>query len=108
LGDQQGQVEQQVSEQTGLGMGQVSKILMMLAPVVMASLGKQKQEQGVGADGLSDLLGGLMGGGQQQSGAAPSGSSMMDMATSALDSNKDGSITDELTAMAQKYTSGGK
>jgi hypothetical protein len=108
LGDQQGQVAQQVSNESGLGMGQVSQVLMMLAPVVMASLGQQKAQQGVGADGLSDMLGGLMGGAQPQAGAPSSGGSMMDMASSMLDSNKDGSITDDIASMAQKYMAGGK
>ena len=115
LGDGQGQVAQQVSEQSGLGMGQSAQVLMMLAPVIMGALGQQKQQQGVGADGLSDLLGGIMGGGGQPSGGEPSAqpgqassaSSMMDMATSMLDSNKDGSITDDIASMAQKYMAGG-
>ncbi len=35
FGDRQGQVAQDVSEKSGLGMGQVAQILMMLAPIVM-------------------------------------------------------------------------
>jgi len=66
LGSNQGQVAEQVSSQTGLGSGQAGQILMMLAPIVMAHLGQQKQQQGVGADGLGGLLGGLLGGQQQQ------------------------------------------
>ena len=102
LGGGQGQVAQEVSNKTGLGMGQVAQILMFLAPIVMGYLGKQKQEQGVGADGLGGLLGGLLGGGQsapQQS----SGNSMIDMATSALDSDRDGSSLDDIASMAFKY-----
>ncbi len=102
LGGGQGQVAQEVSNKTGLGMGQVAQILMFLAPIVMGYLGKQKQEQGVGADGLGGLLGGLIGGGQ----AAPqqsSGNSMIDMATNALDSDRDGSSLDDIASMAFKY-----
>lgn len=103
LGSNQGAVAQQVSNQTGLGMGQVAQILMFLAPIVMGYLGKQKQQQGVGADGLGGLLGGLMGGGQ----AAPqsSGNAVMDMASNVLDRDRDGSAMDDIASMAFKYFS---
>lgn len=96
LGDSQGQVAQDVSEKTGLGTGQVVQILMMLAPIVMGYLGLQKQEQGVGADGLGGLLGGILGGGGGQS----YGDSLTDMAGSMLDRDRDGSSLDEIASMA--------
>ncbi len=107
LGNNQGQVAQQVSQQTGLGMGQVAQILMMLAPIVMGYLGKQKQTQGVDAGGLGGLLGGLLGGGQQQQ-PASSGNPMMDMISGMLDSDKDGSAMDDIASMAFKQMMGGK
>jgi hypothetical protein len=102
LGSNQGQVAQEVSQKSGLNMGQVAQILMFLAPIVMGYLGRQKQQQGVGADGLGGLLGGLLGGGQaaqQQS----SGNPMIDMATSALDRDGDGSSLDDIASMAFNY-----
>lgn len=102
FGNQQGQVAEQVSNQSGLGMGQVAQILMMLAPIVMGYLGQQKQQQGVGADGLGGLLGGLLGG-QQQQAAASTGNPMLDMASSMLDSDRDGSAVDDIASMAFKY-----
>jgi hypothetical protein len=95
LGGSQGQVAQQVSNQTGLQSGQVAQILMFLAPIVMGYLGRQKQQQGVGADGLGGLLGGLLGGGQaalpqQQSGGF-------------LDQDGDGSSMDDIASMAFNY-----
>ncbi len=105
LGDRQGQVAQEVSQKSGLNMGQVAQILMFLAPIVMGYLGRQKQQQGVGADGLGGLLGGLLGGGQTQTAAPPqsSGNSMIDMASNALDSDHDGSAMDDIASMAYKY-----
>ncbi|HCA57875.1 MAG TPA: hypothetical protein DEP46_07840 [Blastocatellia bacterium] len=102
LGNNQGPVVEQVSQNTGLNMGQVAQILMMLAPLVMGYLGQQKQQQGIGADGLGGLLGGLLGG---QSAAAPqsSGNAMMDMASSMLDSDRDGSAMDDIASMALNY-----
>jgi hypothetical protein len=64
LGTDQGPVAQEASQKSGLPIGQVAQILMMLAPIVMAYLGRQKQEQNVGADGLGGLIGGILGGGQ--------------------------------------------
>ena len=97
LGGGQGQVAQDVSQQTGLPTGQVAQILMMLAPIVMGYLGQQKRQQGVGADGLGGLLGGLLGGGggspsyPQQSGGG------------FLDRDGDGSSMDDIASMAMDY-----
>ena len=102
FGERQGQVAQEVSNQSGLGMGQVAQILMMLAPIVMGYLGQQKQQQQVGPDGLGGLLGGLLGGGQAA--AAPSsGNPMMDMASGMLDRDGDGSSLDDIASMAFNY-----
>ena len=102
LGSNQGPVVQQASEQSGLNTGQVAQVLMMLAPIVMGYLGRQKQEQGVGADGLGGLLGGILGG---QAAAAPqsSGNQMIDMASSYLDKDGDGSAMDDIASMAFDY-----
>ena len=105
FGNSQGQVAQQVSNQTGLGTGQVAQILMMLAPIVMGYLGQQKQSQGLNAGGLGGLLGGLLGGGQQQQ---SSGNPMMDMISGMLDSDHDGSAMDDIASMAFKHMMGGK
>ena len=99
LGTDQGTVAQEASNKSGLPVGQVAQILMMLAPIVMAYLGRQKQEQGVGADGLGGLIGGLLGGGQ-------SGNSMGDIASSVLDRNHDGSSLDDIASMAFNYVTG--
>lgn len=101
LGNNQGQVAQQVSNQTGLGTGQVAQILMFLAPIIMGYLGQQKLQQGLGAAGLGSMLSGLLGGGQAQGQSA--GSSVLNMATNALDSNHDGSALDDIASMAFKY-----
>jgi hypothetical protein len=104
LGNSQGQVAQQVSERSGLDMGQVAQILMFLAPIVMGYLGLKKQEEGVGADGLGGLLGGLLGGSQAQ--AAPSsGNPMLDMASGMFDKDRDGSAMDDIASMAFDYIS---
>ena len=102
LGGSQGQVAQDVSQKSGLQIGQVAQILMMLAPIVMGYLGQQKQQQGIGADGLGGLLGGLLGG-QAQAAPQSSGNPMMDIASSMLDSDRDGSSLDDIASMAFNY-----
>ena len=63
LGDKRDTVEQAISGKTGVSSGTVSKILAMLAPVVMGYLGKQSRSNQVGdSGGLQGMLGGLLGG----------------------------------------------
>ena len=94
LGGSQGPVVQQASQQSGLQSGQVAQIMMMLAPLVMAYLGRQKREQGVGADGLGGLLGGILGGAQPSIPQASGG---------ILDRDGDGSSLDDIASMAFNY-----
>ncbi|MGH9946891.1 MAG: DUF937 domain-containing protein [Pyrinomonadaceae bacterium] len=103
--NEQNQVAQQASRQSGLPIGQVAQIIMMLAPLVMSYLGQQKQQQKVGADGLGGLIGSVLGGAAQ---AAPqsSGNAMLDMASSVLDRDHDGSAMDDIASMAFNYVTG--
>ena len=106
FGGNQDAVAQDVSQKSGISSSQVIQILMFLAPIVMGYLGRQKQQQGVGADGLGGLLGGLLGGQPQSSPQVQpqsSGNSVLDMATNMLDSDHDGSVVDDLASMATKY-----
>jgi len=103
LGNNQAPVVEEVSNQSGLGSGQVAQILMMLAPIVMGYLGQKKQQENVSADGLGGLLGGLLGGGSQAAAAPSSGNPMMDMASGALDRDGDGSSLDDIASMAFDY-----
>jgi len=68
---------------------------MILAPIVMGYLSKQKQENNLDAGGLSDMLGQQ----QQQIQQSPQGGFLSNM----LDSDGDGSITDDIASMAFKY-----
>ena len=98
LGSNQGPVVQEVSQKSGLSAGQVAQIMMFLAPIVMGFLGREKQQQGIGADGLGGLLGGLLGGQQPQpqaTGAAGGGGW--------LDRDGDGSSMDDIASMAFDY-----
>lgn len=64
LGGTQVPLQQSLSQKTGVSAATVSKILALLAPIVMGYLGKQTKSKSVDNDSaLTDLLGGLLGGG---------------------------------------------
>jgi len=95
FGNNQGQVAQQISNQSGLNMGQTAQILMMLAPIVMGYLSRQKQQQNLDAGGLSNWLGGQ----QQQIQQSPQGGFLNSM----LDRDGDGNTMDDIASMAMNY-----
>lgn len=101
LGNKQPQVENALSSKTGMDAGTIGTILKVAAPLLMGYLGKQTQQNNVSdANGLGNLLGGLMGGndgGQQQ----------QSLIESFLDSDGDGSILDDVAAMALGGKKGG-
>lgn len=61
LGDRQETAAAQIGESSGLSMGQVMKLMPILAPIVMNVLGRAKSQ---GNLGLGDLAGVLMGSAQ--------------------------------------------
>jgi hypothetical protein len=62
LGDRQETAAAQIGQSSGLNMGQIMKLMPILAPIVMSVLGRAKSQ---GNLGLGDLAGVLMGGAQQ-------------------------------------------
>ncbi|WP_332020493.1 DUF937 domain-containing protein [Kaistella sp.] len=73
FGGQKAQVENQLSQNTGISMDKIGPVLAMLAPLIMGYIGKEKQSSGVtSSGGLGDLLGGILGGAQNQAQAEPS------------------------------------
>ncbi len=101
LGGQRQQVEQGVAQASGLDMGQVAKLLPILAPIVMAALGKRKRQSGLDGAGLSGILGEDATRARQ---AAPSG--VIGALSGFLDKDGDGSIQDDLMQQAGKAVLG--
>lgn len=99
FGGNQPQVEQGLSQASGMDAGKVTQLLIMLAPIVMGALGRTQREQGLG---LGDLAG-MLGGASQQMGA---GSSMMGMLAQMMDSNHDGSAVDDVMRLVGGFLGG--
>ena len=93
LGDQRASVESNVAQATGMDPNSAGNLMEIVAPLVMGVLGKTQQQNGLDSSGLADYLGQ-----QQQEQAATPG--IMGMVSSMLDSNNDGSVTDDLARMA--------
>lgn len=84
-------IEQGISKKSGISMNKIGPLLAILAPIVMAYLGKQKRQTNTGAGGLGDLLGGLLGGAQQKKSGG-----IMDILGSALDKDGDGNPLNDI------------
>lgn len=72
LGNERQQVEQGIAGKLGVNAGSIAKLLPIVAPMVMAYLGKERRSTANtnlnSADGLSDLLGSLAGNSRQNDG----------------------------------------
>lgn len=105
LGNNQANLETNLSQTTGVSSDKIGMILKMAAPVLMAFLANKARTGNVqnGTD-LGGLLGGLLGG-HQQSSSSPGGSIL----TSVLDQDGDGKlgVNDAVTAVTKKGGLGG-
>ena len=91
LGNKQSTVENAISQKSGVDAGNVAQILKIAAPIVMGFLGRQKAQGNVSdANGLSSLLGSMLGGQPQQN---------QSLITSLLDADGDGSVLDDVAGM---------
>jgi hypothetical protein len=86
-------VASKVAKKSGVDTARIVKVLSFVAPLVLAQLGKQKTSDNLNADGIGDLL-------QRQTDT--NGNLLMDLATKALDKNKDGSILDDILNIFRK------
>ena len=101
LGNRQAELEQGVAKASGLDMGKVARLLPILAPIVMAALGRQKRQAGLDEAGLSGLLGTESAVARRE---APSG--LMGALSGFLDADGDGSVKDDLMAQAGRAALG--
>ena len=91
FGNKQPQVENALSQKSGLDAGSVAQILKIAAPIVMGMIGKQTAQSNVSdGNGMNALLGSMLGGQPQEN---------QSLITSLLDADGDGSILDDVAGM---------
>ena len=56
LGSRKEEVKENMSRTTGLNIGQIGRLLVTLAPLVMGALGKMRQQRNLDAGGFQNLL----------------------------------------------------
>ena len=93
FGQQQPTIQNNLAQATGLDPNAAASILETVAPLVMGAVGQTQHENGLDPDGLSDFLGTQQ---KQTEEAAPG---VMGALNSMLDSNRDGSVTDDVGRM---------
>jgi hypothetical protein len=90
FGQQQEAVQSNLAQATGLDQNAAGSILEMAAPLVMGALGQTQKQNGLDADGLSQFLA------AQREQTAKSAPDLMGALNAMLDSNHDGSVTDDV------------
>jgi hypothetical protein len=96
LGSQRDSVQAGLSQQTGLDMNTIGKLLQFAAPLVLGMLAKQQQQKNLSPDGLAGLLT------EEHQREAETNPDLMHMVSGLLDQNKDGSFMDDVQSMAGK------
>lgn len=92
LGGKQGNAIDMISKMSGLGQGQTGNLMMMLAPMVLGMLGKQKRQSNLDGGGLADLL-------SRSVQSSANQRQEMGLIGKFLDKDGDGSVMDDLTGM---------
>jgi hypothetical protein len=90
FGEQQGTIQNNLAQAAGLDPNAAGSILETVAPLVMGAVGQTQQQNNLDPDGLSQYLDSQR---QQTEAAAPD---VMGALNSMLDSNRDGSVTDDV------------
>ena len=113
LGGNQENVQNNLAQSTGIGSDKIAMIMKIAAPIIMAYLAKKAMSGGLtnnaeqSGGGLTDILGGLLGGAQTQ--AAPTQAGNGNILTSMLDQDGDGELglSDAIAAATKKGGIGG-
>ncbi|HEY5884725.1 MAG TPA: DUF937 domain-containing protein [Pyrinomonadaceae bacterium] len=94
LGGQRPSVENNLAQATGMDQNSAGSLLEMVAPLVMGAVGREQQKNELDPDGLSQFLA------QQQDSEAQTNPDLMGTLNAMLDSNRDGSVADDLSRIA--------
>lgn len=98
FGNKQQNIQNALSQRSGVDSGSIGDILKIAAPVIMGYLGKQQRQSNVSdASGLDSMLGNMLGGESREK---------QSLIESLLDRDGDGSVLDDVAEMVMN--SGGK
>jgi hypothetical protein len=97
FGGQQGTIENNLAQATGLDPNSASGIMQMMAPLVMGAVGQSQQQGGLNSTGLSNMLA------TQEQETQANAPDVMGMLGSMLDQNKDGSAMDDVMRAAGNF-----
>ncbi len=97
LGNKTTNAVDMVTNLSGMDRNKTSRLMIMLAPMVMAALGKMKSQQNIDQNGLANLIQNTVKQ-QQQNQANPT----MALITKFLDKDGDGKIKEELAGVGMK------
>jgi hypothetical protein len=100
LGGHQPLAEEAVSNSSGLDRQRTGQLLLILAPIVMAMIGRARRQNDLNASGVAGMLG------QEHEGLTRTSPGLMGLATKLFDKDGDGSITEELGGIAGKLFGG--
>lgn len=96
LGSKQSGAVDMISKATGLDSSQIMKLMISLAPMVLAALGKARKQEGISAGNIGDILSGSV---QSQVNQRQE----MSILTRFLDADGDGSVMDDIADMGMKF-----
>jgi hypothetical protein len=93
LGDRRSVAEQGISQASGLDLSKVGPLLAMLAPMVMAALGRTRAQQGLDGQGLARVLG------QERADLGARAPGVLGAVGRLLDRDQDGSPINDIAGM---------
>ena len=96
LGGKQSNTQDMLGKATGLDTAQIGKLMIALAPMVLAALGNARKQEEVSSENIGDLLSGSVKSqvNQQQE---------MGLLQRFLDADGDGSVMDDIANMGMKF-----
>ena len=100
LGGRRGQVETGLSKLSGIDVSSVSKLLPMLAPIIMGALGRAQRERGFDAAGLGSLLS------EERTRVEGREPQAMGALAKLLDTDGDGNVMDDVARIGSGFLGG--
>jgi len=97
LGGQRPVVESNLAQAAGIDPNSAGSLLEMMAPLVMGAISRKQQANELDPQGLSQYLG------EQQQQVETTNPGLMGTLNSLLDSNRDGSVADDLSRIAGNF-----